>query len=500
MRQGTGPQLPLALRDAASMEVSGVFSALQSAPDGIPSDRVALRRAQFGPNAFGQRRLTAGSILLRQLGNPLLVLLVVTALASLLLGEHADAYIIVGILGISVGLGFFNEYRSERAMIDLTKRVRHHTIAIRDAKKSSVDVTELVPGDVVQIGVGDIVPADLRLLETNQLECDQSVLTGESMPAEKSSIPAAPNLPLTECACCAFMGTTVKAGSATGIVVATGALTMFGGIAAHLAVHPPETAFAAGLRRFSGLLVRVTAVLTVSIFAVNAALHHPLLDSLLFSLAIAVGLTPQLLPAIITLSLATGAERLARRSVVVKRLLSIEDLGNIDTLFTDKTGTLTEGAIAFQEAIDDRGDPSTGVLLLGLACNEAEVREREIVGGNALDAALWQHALASGTSSSGYARLAEVPFDYDRKRMSVLVENERGEKLIVVKGAPEAVLERCGRTDPGAQSVADRLFDEGRRVVAVASRVFEGTAITANDERDLVLRGHLRRSRENRRA
>ncbi|MGZ3496334.1 MAG: magnesium-translocating P-type ATPase [Vulcanimicrobiaceae bacterium] len=482
---------PLALREAAGESYPEVFERLGTSASGLPGDEAEKRLTIYGANTLGEHRVRFIPVLMRQLRNPLLVLLVVTALTSLLLGEHADAYIIIAIIGLSVGLGFVNEYRSERAMADLHNRVRHRTIVIRDGRAASVDVASLVPGDIVQLAVGDIVPADLRLCEAKDCECDQSVLTGESLPVEKSTAASGASV-LTDASCCAFMGTTVKSGSAKGIVVATGCTTEFGAIAQRLAEHPPETPFQSGLRRFSALLVAVTAVLTISIFAVNAALHHPILESLLFSLAIAVGLTPQLLPAIVTVSLATGAERLAKRSVVVKRLVSIEDLGNVDVLFTDKTGTLTEGRIAFQSALDERGNASEDVLRLGLLCNDAAIAGEKVVGATPLDCALWEHALACGTRPPNVERIAEAPFDYDRKLMSVLVKDEGGDRLLISKGAPESVLARCTSVDVDSQSVLDALFASGARVVAVATREhFAGDELRKADEHDLRLRGFI---------
>ena len=257
------------------------------------------------------------------------------------------------------------------------------------------------------------------------------------------------------------MGTVVRAGTGRGVVVGTGARTAFGRIARGLQARPPETAFQQGLRDFSRLLLRVTAVLTISIFAINAILRRPLLEAALFALAVAVGLTPQLLPAIVTVSLSTGARRLVRKKVVVKRLVSIEDLGNIDVLFTDKTGTLTEGRIAFQQSLGPDGAPRPEILLLGLLCNSVVVEDGVPVGGNPLDRALWESPGAAGAPVAGYRRLGEVPFDYDRRVMSVLVEGPDGRRLIA-KGAPEAVLERCAPGGAEALAVLEALFAAGR--------------------------------------
>ena len=481
----------MTLREAASAQYADVFAELGTNQDGLSTAEASSRKARFGPNSFEDRRVHALPVLLDQLRNPLLILLCVTAVVSSVVGDPTDAYIILAIVTLSVGLGFFNEYGSRKAMSDLLGRVRHRTIVVRDGNGSPVDVVEIVPGDVVRMSVGDVVPADVRLIQTNALECDESVLTGEPLPAHKNASAVAASASLTGSSCCAFMGTTVKAGTGTGIAIATGRATEFGKIASHLAQQPPETAFQVGLRNFSAMLVRVTVILTASIFAINAGLHHPLLSSLLFSLAIAVGLTPQLLPAIVTVSLATGARQLAKRSVIVKRLVSIEDLGNIQVLFTDKTGTLTQGAIAFQSALDAAGAPSDDVLRLGLACSDVVIRDRQIVGGDALDTALWKSALATGLCTTGFEAIAQAPFDYDRKRMSALLKDPNGATVIVVKGAPESVFSCCTTVDSAAHQIVDALFSAGVRVVAIATRNFDGHSIGAEDEREMVLRGFV---------
>ncbi|HVW17154.1 MAG TPA: magnesium-translocating P-type ATPase, partial [Solirubrobacteraceae bacterium] len=347
--------------------------------------------------------------------------------------------------------------------------------------------------DVVRLSVGDVVPADLRLLQAEGLECDEAVLTGEAVPAAKhADAVTAPGSPL-ELPSCAFMGTVVRAGSGVGVVVRTGGLTEFGVIALRLGERPPQTAFQRGLRDFSLLLVRVTLVLAGSILVINVVLGRSLLASVLFALAIAVGLTPQLLPAIVTISLSTGAKRLAERSVVVKRLVSIEDLGNIVVLFTDKTGTLTEGAITFAAALDVAGRPSGDVLHAGLLCNDAILSSGRAVGGNQLDRALWEAPGArDDAAATAVRRLAARPFDHERQLASVLVEERSGDRRIVVKGAPEALLARCAVVSAQAQATLDAQFAAGSRVIAVATRpAGERTTLSADDERDLELLGLL---------
>ena len=264
-----------------------------------------------------------------------------------LTGGGTNAVIIAVIVALSVGLGFFNEYRAEMAMASLRAKIRHEAEVRRDGRACRVPVTNLVPGDVVSLRIGALVPADLRLLEVDELECDEGVLTGESMPVAKSAAPVAGRQPLDQPGC-AFMGTIVHQGSALGVVVRTGARTAFGQIAAGLAEKQGQTAFEVGLSRFSRFLFEVAAVLTAFIFIVNVALSRPLIEALLFSLAIAVGIAPEMMPAIVTVSLSAGSKALAAKKVLVKRLVAIEDLGNIEILFTDKTGTLTEGVITFE--------------------------------------------------------------------------------------------------------------------------------------------------------
>jgi Mg2+-importing ATPase len=327
------------------MAVPDVLARLDSGRAGLTAAEAARRLRRNGPNAVRSHRARAVPVLGRQLRSPLLILLAVTACASFYVGERGDAVIIGVILLASVGLGFVNEYRAEKAAEALHSSTRHRCVVLRSGHPRSADVTELVPGDVIDLQLGEVVPADVRLLATAGLECEESVLTGESVPAEKSADAVAAGTPLAELSCCALMGTVVRAGSGTGVVVATGGQAEFGRIALGLSEHQPETEFQVGLRKFSMLLVQVAGALTAAIFVINVVLHRPVIDALLFSLAIAVGISPQLLPAVVSTSLAAGSRQLARRKVLVKRLVCIEDLGDIDVLFTDKTGTLTEGSL-----------------------------------------------------------------------------------------------------------------------------------------------------------
>jgi Mg2+-importing ATPase len=485
---------PVTLQSAAMMQTDAVLDALGSSPRGLSSEEAGRRLRAVGPNALVSHGARPLRILLNQFHNPLLILLICTAVVSAFVGEKTDAIIILTIIAMSVGLGFVNEYRSAQAVEELHSQLRHNSLTLRDGEPVTVDVTtlELVPGDVVQLSVGDVVPADLRLLRADSLECDESVLTGESLAVEKQADPCAATESPLALPSCASMATVVQDGSGEAVVVSTGGATEFGAIAGRLGEAQPETGFQAGLRSYSKMLVTVTLIMAVVILVVNLLLGHPAMESTLFALSIAVGLTPQLLPAIVTVSLSTGARRLAKRRVVVKRLVAIEDLGDIDVFFTDETGTLTEGQITFSAALDAAGQPSRVVLRDGLVCNEAVVSDGTAVGGNPLDRALWRAPDADRVGAAGAERLDVAPFDYERRLTSVLVQEDGGEQRVIVKGAPEAVIARSTTVAPQAQAVLQDLFAQGSRVVAVATRNADGqTELTPDDENDLQLEGFL---------
>jgi len=467
----------LELAEAAALPLPDVLRRLETGEAGLTSAEAARRLELYGPNMLRSHGVSALSVLIRQLRSYLLALLLVAAVVSAVVGDVTEALIIGAIMAMSVGLSFMNEYRSEKAVESLHSQIRHLAFVERDGTASEVNVLELVPGDVVHLRVGDVVPADLRVLAANELECNESVLTGESQVSEKTvDACAADGSPLA-LPSCAFMGTIVQGGDGRGLVVRTGGQTAFGAIALRLGERQGQTGFQQGLQAFSRLLATVTVALAGSIFAINVLLGRSVLQSALFALAIAVGLTPQLLPAIVTVSLATGARRLAQRRVIVKRLVCIEDLGNIQVLFTDKTGTLTEGHIAYTQSLDCDGKPDERVHHLGLACSDKT--------GNELD-----RALRSADSSDVPPSLDSVPFDHERQLASVLVDEPEG-RLLIAKGAPEAVLARCTAVPPTAQQTLDGLFSSGTRVVAVASHPFSGDHIGKEDERGLSLDGFL---------
>jgi Mg2+-importing ATPase len=483
------------IRTAATVAGDEVARSLGVDPArGLDDAEVVRRRDAVGPNAIASHDARVLPVLWHQLRSPLLGLLLVAAIASSFVGEQSDAVIIALIVVASVGLGFVNEYRAEKAAASLHSQVTHEAVVLRGGSFGSVDVTALVPGDIVELRLGEIVPADLRLLSATGLECDESVLTGESQSVEKDTTTAPGGAALAELSGCALMGTVVHAGSGRGMVVSTGARTEFGAIAAGLHTHQADTQFQIGLRRFSMLLVYVAGALTTSIFVINVILHKPILDALLFSLAIAVGITPQLLPAVVSTSLAAGSRHMARRKVLVKRLVCIEDLGDIDLLFTDKTGTLTMGRIDYARAVPSAGDRSDTVLRWGLLCTDVTTNGVAAVGANPLDQALWESPATAAVRETvpDHRVRGVLPFDHERRMLSVVVRGGDGRLTLVTKGAPETVLERCAGVDEASRNALDAEFRAGNRVVAVATRDIDrdGPPVPA-DEHDLRLRGLL---------
>ena len=489
--------------EAAAQRVDEVLAALAASSHGLTSAEAASRLISAGPNAVRTHHVQALAVLGRQLRSAILALLLVTATVSFFLGDQTDSVIIAVILIASVGLGFVNEYAAERTADALHSGVQHTATVLRDGIPVGLDVTVLVPGDVVRLGLGQVVPADLRLLEVSGLECDESLLTGESVAVAKAVAPVPAGTGLADLTCCALMGTVVQSGAGTGVVVATGGLAEFGRIALGLGERQPETDFQQGLRRFSVLLLQVAVALTVLILVTNLALRRPLIDSLLFSLAIAVGITPQLLPAVVSSSLATGSRQLARRKVLVKRLVCIEDLGDMDVLVTDKTGTLTQGRISLTAALAPDGSADDRVLTLGLLATgtDPSTGEPGSAGANPMDEALWAAVGPVAATVRAFRQLGLLPFDHHRMLTSALVSGPDGGRLLVTKGAPETVLDRCLDVPPSAHQVLEEHFVAGGRVVAVASKDASGLADPAapaapaelgpDDEHGLTLTGFL---------
>lgn len=468
----------------------------QAEATGLTSPEAAARLAQYGPNAIHTHHFTLAGLLLRQFKNPILILLAVAAAISGVLGDVGNAGVIAAILTISVGLGLTTEYRAERASADLQARTTHRATVIRDGVTKQLDVTALVPGDLVRLTLGSVIPADLTLLQIEDFECDESIITGESLPVAKQVGDPA------------LMGTVVRTGSALGQVQRTGGDTEFGIIAQRLSDRVPETDFQRGLRGFSVFLLWIAIAQAVLVIGASALMGKNLIEAVLFALALAVGMTPQLLPAIVSTALALGSRQLAKDGVLVKRLVSIEDLGDLDVLITDKTGTLTAGAVAFETAVafgagaaggngsDALADPDLNdPVLLGMLATDADysVAATSTAGLNALDAALWSSdpGLKVSERAATTHRLDSLPFDHERRIASSLVV-VGGQKMLVSKGSPEDLLDRCLAVTDAQRTALSQLYTAGSRVIAVASRQVEALdTLTARDEAGLTLRGFL---------
>jgi Mg2+-importing ATPase len=443
-------------------------------------------------------------ILLRQLKNPIFAILIACAVIAGLFAELKQAIIILLMIVLSVILGFYNEYKAEKIVENLRRNVSIKALVTRGGKSSQIDSRLLVPGDLVSVYVGDIVPADMRITKYKDLQADEATFTGESFPVEKTSdgldIQQPTPQQLTNSL---FMGTVVVHGSGQGVVVSTGKNTQLGAISKSLVRSHPETEFQKGVKKYGTMLITLTLALTIGIFSLNFAIGHYWLDSLLFSLAVGVGLVPELMPAIVTVSLAQGASRMARVKVIVKRLVSIEDFGNMDVLCTDKTGTLTEGKIVLHDCRSLGEEENHRILTYSLLCNSAVAGETIV--GNPMDTAIWEYAIKNNAQESvkSYTKIDEIPFDYQRRIMSAVVKSD-GKYTLISKGAPESIFARCSqaevsdRTEPlrvFRKAIDDKFFnlsELGYRILAVAYRHVEaGTSYSVEDEKDLTLLGFL---------
>ena len=453
--------------------------------------------ARHGPNRIVERthpRLVTRFVV--RFKNPLVLLLLVASAVSAFTGDMANTAIIIPLVLLSVTLDFLQEHRADRAAEKLRESVALHALALRNGKAQEVPVEALVPGDVVLLSAGDRVPADARLLECRDFFVNQGLLTGESFPVEKRpGLLGAGAVELQEAENAVFMGSTVVSGSARALVMTTGQATELGNVARSVLEAPPVTAFDTASRRFGLLIMRLTLLLVLFVLFVSALLHRPLIDALLFAIALAVGLTPELLPMVISVTLSSGAVRMARRRVIVKRLSSIQDLGAMDVLCTDKTGTLTEARIRLERCVDIAGQEAPRVLLLARLNSAFE---------SGLKSALDDAILATGSEAGEWKKIDEVPFDFERRRVSVLIEKADA-RWLVAKGSPDEVLAACGsyEQNEGQAAALDKealerarqrirlLEKQGLRVLAVAWRAVphDHSHAMLDDESELVLAG-----------
>ena len=477
-----------------SAPADDIVRRLESGRQGLTSADAAARLRQYGPNALREhRQLTRLRVLLNQVRSPLLLLLLFAAAASGVTREWLDAGIVLLIVLASVAVGYSREYSAQAAAAALRARVHIRTRVVRDGQPRTVTVEDVVPGDVVLLSAGSLVPADGVLLDATDFFVSESALTGESFPVEKHPGVVDPGAALSQRSNCVFLGTNVRSGTALSLVVLTGRSTEFGAIAGRLSLRAPETEFDRGIRHFGYLLTSAMLLLVLVIFAAHMLNGRPPVETLLFSIALAVGLSPELLPAILSVNLARGARMMAQQGVLVRRLNAIENLGSMDILCTDKTGTLTEGVIKVEGAYDAAGLASPHVLELA-ACNAALETGLD----NPLDDAI---VSAMKPDLSSVRKVAEIPFDFVRKRVTVVTRAAGGVRLIT-KGAFRQVLEICTHTTDGAvldepasrriESQYEAWSSHGIRVIAVAVRTIEDKSeYTRADERDMTFAGFV---------
>jgi Mg2+-importing ATPase len=475
---------------------------LSTSLQGLPQEEAEARLEIAGQNQTDQpTEIAIFRLALRQFESPLVIILLFGAGISLLARQWADALIILLIVLGSTVLGFTQEYRASTAIKRLRNRLAFNAIVLRDGRPAILPSKFIVPGDVVLLAAGNLVPADGVILEARDFLVTQAALTGESMPVEKTPGPTPADASLSERSNVVLLGTSVRSGTAKVLVIKTGKATELGAIARDIAKPDQETDFERGIRRFGYLLTRVMTSTVLFVLVVNLMLERPLIESLLFAAALAVGLTPELLPAIVSVTLSAGARNMARQGVLVRRLDAIENLGGIDVLCTDKTGTLTKGCVEVSAATDPEGHPSDRVFRYAAINADLETGIE-----NALDAAIVTEAERREFALDGVTKIDEIPYDFIRKCLTIVVaeEGDSGSHLIVTKGAFDAVIGCCDRVARAGEAVplAERrqAFEafyrgksaQGFRVLGLATkRVPAKQSYTGDDEAGLVFQGFL---------
>jgi len=487
------------LVDLCSVNQKDAIKDLGSAPKGLSSEEAERRLDEFGLNELAHaKQMGVLADILHRCKSPLVIQLLVIAAVSGAIGEMKSAFIVGAMVLLSVGLSFILDRRSGRAVEALGKRVQSRTLVLRDGEETEIKISEVVPGDIVLLQAGSIIPADLRLLTAKDFFVSQSALTGESMPVEKTAQAVATHgQSVWDLANACFLGSSVNSGSARGLVVNTGSRTLFGSISVTLAERTEETSFDKGTRSFTWLMIRFMLVMTCAVFFIVGMTKGDWVEALLFGLSIAVGLTPEMLPMIVTVNLAKGALAMAAKKVIIKRLPSIQNFGAIDILCTDKTGTLTQDQVVLERYVDITGHTSEDVLNYAYLNSHYQTGLR-----NLIDRAILDHT----ELNAGLCRLVdELPFDFQRRRMSVVVDYE-GDHVLICKGAVEEIYDCCSHYQIGEEvyplfeMIRDNLSEEveslnkdGFRVLAIAYREFdrEKTTFTVEDESEMVLLGYI---------
>lgn len=480
--------------------IADLLKELQTSYEGLTEQEANSRLVKWGANTLESKRaLTDLEAFFRQFLNPLVIVLLICAVLSYFLGENSGAIIITTLVLSSVCLQFYHERRSMKAADELSRRVAVHATVLRDGVKRNVEMANVVPGDVVFLSAGDLIPGDCRLITSKDLYINQASLTGESFPVEKkAAVDSQSAKLLTDMSYAVFMGSSVTSGMGQAVVVTTGTSTEIGKIAHALTSAPPQTDFEHGIKDFSLMLVRMISLLVSVIFLINAVMNKGFFESFLFAVAVSVGLTPELLPMIITINLANGAVAMSHKGVIVKWLAAIQNFGSMDILCSDKTGTLTEGELKLVSYQDSNGN-SEKLVYLYAYLNSA------LQGGmkNPLDLAITAAGLSE--EEALYTKIDEIPFDFVRRMLSIVIQ--RGdEKLLIVKGAPESVFSNCtqyyekGKVAPFCAEIKDNVIQQfkdeselGRKVIAVAFKQvpFAQDAFTVDDERELIFLGTL---------
>lgn len=480
-----------------SQKTEEIFSSLRTSKDGLTSGEAEQRLRLYGGNVLKAKKNTnVFTLLLSQFKSPILVILFFAIILSFFLGDTADAVIILVIVLLSGLLSFWQEYGADNSVKKLLAMVQIKVCLLRDGKAADIGVEEAVPGDVVLLKAGDLIPGDCLVIESNSLFIDEATLTGETYPIEKEAGVLPEDTGLAQRKNCLWMGTHVISGTGSAVIVRTGKATEYGKISERLKLRPQETEFERGVRKFGYLLMEITLILVFVIFAVNVLLKKPVLDSFLFSLALAVGLTPQLLPAIISINLSHGAKMMAKVKVIVKRLSSIENFGSMDVLCSDKTGTLTEGTVRLNKTFGIDGSENEKVLFY--AYLNASFESGFL---NPIDEAIRTH---KPFDLAGYEKVDEEPYDFVRKRLSILLARPDHKQMVVTKGALDNILSVCSKAETSEGRIVDlpdvrdqiqkqfRDFsNKGFRTLGVAYKTNIETLHEKEHEHDLIFLGFI---------
>ena len=496
-------QVSPAVLDAAHKDGEELLRDLRTTAGGLTQAEAEERALTAGPNEIAQEKPQGWFVrLLKIIRNPLVILLATLSAVSFATGDARAGTVMAIMVVLSAGLRFWQEARADAAAAKLKAMIHVTATVIRDGQPGEIPLRDLVPGDVVHLSAGDMIPGDLRVLSSKDLFVSQGTLTGESLPVEKFHDPETkPVSSPIELRNICFMGTSVESGTATAVVVTTGVHTYFGSMASSIIGARVQTSFDVGLNRFTWLMIKLMAVMVPLVFLINGFTKHDWKGAFFFALAVAVGLTPEMLPMIVSVCLSKGALAMSRKKVIVKRLNAIQNFGGMDVLCTDKTGTLTEDRVVLMRHCDVTGRESEDVLLDGYLISYFQTGLKNLLDRAILDTSDF-HAKAV---LEKYKKLDEIPFDFTRRMMSVLVEDPEGKAILLTKGAPEEVFSHSSQFELDGQLYPmnpdrianlkeeyESLSNDGFRVLAVSMKDFHGKCICAKeDERDLVLRGYV---------